>query len=1099
MLKKRQIAMSMLTTKEIQYLVKEFSRWKHPRVSLRTGNEFTLRLGDQTERDIQSIILLFERFLAVPTPSWLIDFENRDTAIFLRTQIILTIQKILITATCDIDEKILFANNLLISAETFIRKYLALLYESNFHELLIDYKKSRKKMPPLDQMIEWLAKIEKNNPNGILKHDWETINLWCENRKKGDFKKETGWEEYSSFINSIRDCIPGRLDVAHNTEQRSHNLWQIVLALLLSLIDTNRADIERLCPELTESQTTAIQYSDYLNRLINNTLIKRWPGHFEMLEAVEVNAEDKHGYRASRGCIRVVDLLKEEKQMILLGESGAGKTTTLEYLTGQCANNIINHDDDGDMLIPVLIRLGRCSSQSGKSLEDLIDKEIPSFFNNIDKIGANVILFLDGYDEINPDYLKIVVEDIKDISSNYPDIRIIVTSRPRKYKTQLSMPKYTIRPFTDAQILSFLEKHAFEDEQIKRFLLKNYRLRELMRKPFWLTQIMEIASEKKMPNSQGEIISLYVNKILTREWEKHLIGDLATYLHIMNNLISALAYKTKENNEFYFSRHKATQILLDSAITLGTNIDALDKIAELIDLNLLMDADDDEEDDELRFHHATYQDYFAAKAMAPNEKPVSELPDGILLESQWAMSIQIYYALLEDRKKQEFISRIARKNIKLAVDCILSSYTEQIEMKEIVTAAALDNINIAQESNDKENIMYDDSITTLCTFNKWDHLFYILKDAPQYIETPRVTIKNAIEAFITNSKNDTQVEELLKTYLHHFKGQRKKYLEWAIEGIGDRKFNQSDTFLKVFKILLNKNRNDLAIIISFALNLLDEYAKICCKSIRNDENRIFEIDKYLAYGKNATTYYAKKLIGIFNMSDKYPPEQIFRKLLGTGKLHNIRHAFNYIEENKIDIELNVCVKFLLESKTNPAIEKATDLMIKYPSLQFEFSPIKIINIVLKRQEIDFALQLRKKFLLEAEIMEDDIYIDFFNKESPKNKLIDVIRDHFFRSDEMIKLHGGYRGAIKKLMSLIDIRREMEIIQILREIQIPDDGYIEYIQKDLIDAHDYFHAAFWIKGCKLEELFNPIKIAKILKDNNDFGNGVTNFGVNANQN
>lgn len=178
--------------------------------------------------------------------------------------------------------------------------------------------------------------------------------------------------------------------------------------------------------------------------------------------------------------IKLNNILNDTNEhIVVLGQPGAGKTTTMKFF---CQSIFHEVGFLPQFKFPVLVRLRNLSedkfSKSSESLFEHLFKILGLKINPGDPITAdysysnikecviklidefNVLIILDGFDEINPLNKKLsILKEIEDLVLNLNSSRLILTSRTGDFSYSLNNTvEYEISPLTDAQILEFAHK-----------------------------------------------------------------------------------------------------------------------------------------------------------------------------------------------------------------------------------------------------------------------------------------------------------------------------------------------------------------------------------------------------------------------------------------------------------------------------------------------------------------------------------------------------------------------------------------------------------------------------------------------------------------
>ena len=152
-----------------------------------------------------------------------------------------------------------------------------------------------------------------------------------------------------------------------------------------------------------------------------------------------------------------------EKRMVVLGEAGMGKTSTLQFLTLSDASSQEN--------VPIYVAF-RDLLDSSTPLKEYIHQEITNICQvNVEEVRkmlrlGEVTLFLDGLNEVLVDQKRQRHRELKKLLQEYPDTFIIITSRKQDYDYSLKTPTFSLVEMGADQIQEFLEKHAAGQQEV---------------------------------------------------------------------------------------------------------------------------------------------------------------------------------------------------------------------------------------------------------------------------------------------------------------------------------------------------------------------------------------------------------------------------------------------------------------------------------------------------------------------------------------------------------------------------------------------------------------------------------------------------------
>ncbi|AKI99409.1 phosphorylase superfamily protein [Archangium gephyra] len=209
------------------------------------------------------------------------------------------------------------------------------------------------------------------------------------------------------------------------------------------------------------------------------------PARRRELEAELVRLErerwEHHG-GLDRRTISFAQALRHSKRFVIIGDPGAGKSVLtrlallacMEEDVGDKARRLLLGDrwydrEEGEAvsslggLLPVRLSLGGLGNplaKEGWTLEDCIREELrhqqaPAPL--IDRLGellaaGRIFLILDGLDEVPDRQRERVVDAVVALAKNYPEVRLLATSRPNGYHPRIQGFGYTrLAPLHDRQ------------------------------------------------------------------------------------------------------------------------------------------------------------------------------------------------------------------------------------------------------------------------------------------------------------------------------------------------------------------------------------------------------------------------------------------------------------------------------------------------------------------------------------------------------------------------------------------------------------------------------------------------------------------------
>lgn len=363
---------------------------------------------------------------------------------------------------------------------------------------------------------------------------------------------------------------------------------------------------------------------------------------------------------SSRIHVQIDKIFDAGKNVILYGEAGGGKTTTLEMYAMKKAES--GNSDWLPLFLPLTKIIGRSDIEN--NFEDnalsLLEEKIIQHLNanklSISKINFRdilvkrnkVIFLLDGLDEVirtSP----WIVKAITDLPQIYPNAQLIISSRiSSDHLDHIEFLKLTLLPFDDEQLVKFISAWFDHDknkaEPIRDHLRKNSGMLAIVKTPL-LATIFCILAEYKVPLPTSEI-NLYKErlKLLLGHYDTHKgVRRQETHHELLEEVArkTAFAFQSRTKRMATIDEIKGFSIqALSNKYSKDAITTAVDELCNPCSILVPMSINQGE----WGFGHLRFQEHLAAEELVKN-RGIEIEP---LLTTAWWRSVLILFAQMTD-------------------------------------------------------------------------------------------------------------------------------------------------------------------------------------------------------------------------------------------------------------------------------------------------------------------------------------------------------------------------------------------------------------------------------------------------------------------
>ena len=228
--------------------------------------------------------------------------------------------------------------------------------------------------------------------------------------------------------------------------------------------------------------------------------------------------------------IELFDEIGEGRTLVILGEPGSGKTTTLLELTRDLVHRA---EQDCALLIPVVFNLSSWAVKE-QQIENWLVEELNSQYQVPKKIGQafieedKLLLLLDGLDEVKTEYREQCITALNYFNQNHCS-EIVVCSRIKDYEALSNHLNFQsavyLRLLTLEQIRSYLNSLSSNITGLRALIERDTALQELAQSPLMVNVMIlayqEVAVEdlpkfNVVEKRQSQLFDDYIEKVFNR-------------------------------------------------------------------------------------------------------------------------------------------------------------------------------------------------------------------------------------------------------------------------------------------------------------------------------------------------------------------------------------------------------------------------------------------------------------------------------------------------------------------------------------------------------------------------------------------------------
>lgn len=668
----------------------------------------------------------------------------------------------------------------------------------------------------------------------------------------------------------------------------------------------------------------------------------------------------------------LIEIISAKDRLVILGNGGSGKT--VDFI-----NAVYTLKEDKNF-VPVYLQLKFL-------LNSKIEEFLPSGWDRV--FAKQLVIFLDGLDEVQSIYFNNTILSIVRFANNHPKIKIVISCRTTHYILPIGgydgsisgFDVYEISDFDNSDIIFYVE-NAFQING-RKFLEDSFSngYYDLVKKPFFLKELLEIYSNSaSYPQNRVTVFNTILDRIFTDE---------------QNHYKNTLEYSDVKNKILRLLREVALAMEI-----IGKNIITPKDLSVFLseeDYKLLkyFPAFRQESNNDTAywtFVHNNIQELLAAQLLVEQKFEkilpfISFEPDYKILNPSWANTLSFLFGILPKTsqllsdllawivKNEQYETLVQLEAEKIPVEVrktifenIYLKYTKnslwinrsKYKYQDIARFGEMDStINFILDEIEKADSIYSlsNSLNIFRYFSKYsmkqriraEKLLLGLLDTQTNSEIINVTIDALSETGLIT-------EDKLDFVINKFSGSKSQYVRSAIYKailITDRSDKYLQFLLDGYLMDANNIRSE-----TYTLAGVSEVLNLCIKNAKSPESIKIIIEFIITNHEVKSSYYFKDIFpSIVRNGIEGFTEQ---KSLFDSFYFLITHLSNHFYRDGIDL----CVNFFkVTNTTTQLLQKVInkDAIKKY----------KYTKIITKIEISDFAGVVVSKYL-NGEITNEDV-------------------------------------------------------------------------------------------------------------------------------
>lgn len=329
----------------------------------------------------------------------------------------------------------------------------------------------------------------------------------------------------------------------------------------------------------------------------------------------------------------IVEVVREQKHLLLLGEAGHGKTIILKYVFSRLVGDFLQSSSGSSFLVPLYIPLREFSSLSGQPADVIwshIGEDFPLPYEEFEMLlkARRILLLLDGFDEIKGELTQRLINER--VASKVFNYAALLSCRKSFFDSYLATAPLKemfhhlveLQPASiNTNVIQYIRSVCKRQQTpvsdvIINAIQMSKELQELAQRPLLLLMILEIfTSARDIHEERWSATRLY--RKYTEHWLKHEAAkpDSVLKWSEKSTLLQEMAWFTYRGSFSHRLSHQAAFTHEELYAFVRTVISRFPDISEsqLLDDLCFRSILEISEEENYTFVHKSIQEYYVAR------------------------------------------------------------------------------------------------------------------------------------------------------------------------------------------------------------------------------------------------------------------------------------------------------------------------------------------------------------------------------------------------------------------------------------------------------------------------------------------------------